>query len=79
MERVFRWWVSSEDGKYESLTEDPHPAMFLPILQSPSSETCLVVRSARSATTWRRSIRNTLQGLDTGLPVLIETWSQELN
>ena len=26
-----------EDGKYLSLTEDPQPAMFLPILQSPST------------------------------------------
>jgi hypothetical protein len=27
----------AEDGKYGSLTEDPAPAMFLPILQSPST------------------------------------------
>jgi hypothetical protein len=25
----------AEDGKYESLTEGPQPAMFLPILQCP--------------------------------------------
>jgi hypothetical protein len=34
-----------EDGKYTSLTEEPQPAMFFPILPSPSSQTYLVVRS----------------------------------
>ena len=39
-----------EDGKYFNLAEDPQPAMFLPILQSPSSVSWLVVRSGpRSA------------------------------
>jgi hypothetical protein len=28
-----------EDGKYRTLTEDPQPALFLPILQAPSSAT----------------------------------------
>src|SRR5271163_3200796 len=37
----------AEDGKYFSLTEKPQLAMFLPILQSPSGETWLVVRSGR--------------------------------
>ncbi len=42
----------TEDGKYDSLTEDPQPAMFLPILQWPSSQTWLVVRvSVESRTT----------------------------
>ena len=36
-----------EDGKYVTLAENPQPAMFLPILQSPSSSTWLVVRSNR--------------------------------
>ena len=34
-----------EDGKYETLTEDPRPAYFLPLLQSPTSAVWLVVRS----------------------------------
>ncbi|MGB6670652.1 MAG: ABC transporter permease, partial [Candidatus Acidiferrum sp.] len=34
-----------EDGKYGSLAEDPQPALFLPILQSPSSQMCLIIRS----------------------------------
>ena len=46
-----------EDGKYTSLTEDPQPAMFLPILQSPSSATWLVVRSNRDPQQLARSHR----------------------
>jgi predicted permease len=68
-----------EDGKYESLTEDPETALFLPILQAPMSETCLVVRSNRDPRQLAASIRTTLHDLDTGLPVLIETWNQQLN
>ena len=35
----------AEDGKYNSLTEDPVPVIFVPILQSPSTSTMLVVRA----------------------------------
>ncbi len=35
----------AEQGKYHSINEDAKPAMFLPFLQSPSSETWIVVRS----------------------------------
>jgi hypothetical protein len=36
-----------EDGEYARFTEDPQPAMFLSILQSPSSQTYLAARSDR--------------------------------
>jgi ABC-type antimicrobial peptide transport system permease subunit len=68
-----------EDGKYENLTEDPEPALFLPILQAPMSETCLVVRSKRDPRQLAAAIRTTLHDLDTGLPVLVETWTQQLD
>ena len=38
-----------EDGKYKTVAEDPQPAAFRPILQSPSSATWLVVRSNADA------------------------------
>ena len=41
----------AENGKYSSLTEDPHAAVFLPILQSPSGAAYLVVRSSRDTPT----------------------------
>lgn len=67
-----------EQGKYHSLTEDPQPAMFLPFLQSPSSETWMVVRSKRDSQQLGPAIRNTLRNLDAGLPVYIQTWVKEL-
>ena len=67
-----------EDGKYTQLTEDPQPAMFLPFLQSPSSQTCLVVRSERDPEQLASAIRSTLQDLDPGLPLHIQTWTDGL-
>jgi len=69
----------AEQGKYHSLTEDPQPAMFLPFLQSPSSETWMVVRSSRDLQQLGPAIRNTLRDLDSGLPVYIQTWTKELD
>jgi predicted permease len=68
-----------EDGKYNSLTEEPQPAMFLPILQSPSSGTSLVVRLSRGPGQQLAAIRSTLRELDTGLPLYIQPWGKELD
>jgi ABC-type lipoprotein release transport system permease subunit len=67
-----------EDGKYTQLTEDPQPAMFLPFLQSPSSQTGLVVRSERDPEQLASAVRSTLHGLDPGLPLHIQTWTDGL-
>jgi hypothetical protein len=67
------------NGKYSSLTEDPQPSMFVPILQSPSSQIYLVVRSSRDAGQVVAAIRNTVRGLDAGLPVHVEPWSESLD
>jgi predicted permease len=69
----------AEQGKYHSLTEDPQPAMFLPFLQSPSSETWMVVRSSRDSQQLAPAIRNTLRDLDSGLPVYIQAWTKEMD
>jgi ABC-type antimicrobial peptide transport system permease subunit len=69
----------AEDGKYASLTEDPQPAMFLPILQSPTSLTTLVVRSNRDPQQLTAAITRTVRSVDEGLPITIFTWNQELN
>jgi ABC-type antimicrobial peptide transport system permease subunit len=53
--------------------------MFLPFLQSPSSETWMVVRSSRDAQQLGPAIRNTLHSLDAGLPVYIQTWTREMD
>jgi predicted permease len=68
-----------EDGKYNSLIENPQPAMFLPILQSPSSSTWLVIRSSRDPQELAVAMRNKLRDLDGGLPFFIQTWNRGLD
>ena len=68
----------AEDGKYATLGEDPHPAMFLPILQWPSSSAWLVVRSGRDRQQLAEAIRRALHQLDAGLPVTVESRYDEM-
>jgi len=67
-----------EDGKYGSLAEDPQPALFLPVLQSPTGQMCLVVRCNGDSQQVASAVKSTLQGLDAGLPFTITSWNQEL-
>jgi predicted permease len=67
-----------ENGKYQSLTEDPEPGLFLPILQAPMSETWLLVRSDRDPQQLVSAMQGTLRDLDRGLPFFIETWDRQL-
>ena len=68
-----------EDGKYTNVAEDPHPAMFLPILQSPSNQTYLVVRSDRDPQQLAAAMTRNLRELDPGLPFYIQTWNKKLD
>jgi predicted permease len=68
-----------EDGKHKTLTEDPEPAMFLPILQSPSSATWLIVRSSRDPQELTAAVESTLRSLDAGLVFSIRTWNKQLD
>ncbi len=69
----------AEDGKYGNLAEDLRPAMFLPILQWPESETWLIVRSRRDPEQLGAAVRSKLGTLDAGLPVFVETWDKEMD
>ena len=69
----------AEDGKYASLTEDPRPAMFLPILQWPSSSGYLVVRSIGDPNQVGLAIRNRLRQFDAAVPVFIQTRFKSLD
>ena len=62
-----------EQGKYDGLTEDPAPAIFLPFLQSPTTSTWLVVHSQRDPTALAAAMRLRLRALDAGLPIYIQT------
>jgi len=67
-----------ENGKYVTLTEDQQPAMFFPILQSPSSQTYLVVRSSGDPLQLASAIGSKLRELDAGLPFGVQTWNKSL-
>ena len=68
-----------EDGKHSSLTEDLKPAMFVPVLQRPSSETSLVVRSNRDPQQLAAAMRSKIREIDSSLPVQITPWSEKLD
>jgi predicted permease len=68
----------AEDGKYGTLTEDPHATVFLPILQWPSNSNWMVVRPTGDPRQLGEVIRRTLRQLDPGLPVQIEKRYDEM-
>jgi ABC-type antimicrobial peptide transport system permease subunit len=67
-----------EDGKYQTLTENQKPAMFLPFLMLPVSQAYLVVRSSRDPQELSAAMRNKIRELDAGLPVDTQTWNNLL-
>src|SRR5258708_12749340 len=64
-----------ENGKYESLTERPWPAMFFPLEQSPDSDTSLIVRSPLPPSEIVPELRRALAQIDPTLPFVSPTWS----
>jgi predicted permease len=67
-----------EDGKYETLTEDPQPAMFYSFLRQPSSNTWIIVRWERGSEEIATGLLRSLHSLDPALPLEIKTWNSEL-
>ncbi len=57
----------TETGKYEYLGEDPKPAIFLPVAQTGTGWTTLVVRSSLPPQTLTPLLRKTVQELDPDL------------
>ena len=53
--------------------------MFLPLLQSPESETWLLVRSDRDSQQLAAAIKSKLHDLDAGLPSFIQTWNHAMD
>jgi predicted permease len=68
-----------EDGKYETLTEDPKPAMFFSFLQQSNSNTWMIVRSQRDTQEIAGALQRSLHRLDPSLPLDIKTWNSELD
>ena len=69
-----------EDGKYSLDLNDPlPPAMFLPILQSPSTEAFIVVRSSGNPQQLAAAIRTKLRDLDSGLLSFLQPWNKAMD
>ncbi len=68
-----------EDGKYQTLTEAPQPAMFYSFLQRPASETWIIVRSRRDPQETAAALQRSLRSLDPSLPLDIKTWNSEMD
>ncbi len=68
-----------EDGKYQTLTENPQPAMFYSFLQQPSSNTWIIVRSRHGAQEVAGALQRSLRRLDPALPLVIKSWNSELD
>jgi predicted permease len=70
----------AEDGKYSSLTEEPTPVLFLPILQEPNTSTVVVVRSSLPANAMIHLMEVALARIDRDLPVFaVSGWHDSLN
>ena len=59
----------AEDGKYQSLTERPQLAYFVPLLQRYSPSIVLIARSSRNEIELAAEMRGTLTNLDPNLPI----------
>jgi len=68
-----------EDGKYRTLTEDQMPAMFFSFLQQKTPRALLLVRTNRDPQDMTAALERTLHGIDSGLPLVIRTWTAEMN
>ena len=67
-----------EDGKYESLTEDPTAAMFYPLAQVNAGDTTVVVRSQLTASETAAALNQVLASVDPSLPFTLSNWPQAL-
>jgi len=67
-----------ENGKYDTLTEQPRAAMFFPVAQGPNSDTTVIVRSNLPAAQTADALNDVLRRIDPTLPFTIESWPQAL-
>ncbi len=69
----------TENGKYNSLTEEPTPAVFFPLAQQGDTNTILVVRTRDAGAGKVAEIRAAIQRLDPNLPVNVRPWREDLS
>jgi predicted permease len=67
-----------QDGKYSTLTEEPQPVMFFPMIQYTNTNTTLVVRSRLAPAEAAAALHRVLTGIEPNLPFTIEAWPNML-
>ncbi|HWC18509.1 MAG TPA: ABC transporter permease, partial [Terriglobales bacterium] len=68
-----------EDGKYETMAEDPRPAIFYPILQSPNTSTTFLVRSSVPSAQIIPAIHGAIMQIDRSIPIFaLNSWQDSL-
>jgi predicted permease len=69
-----------EDGKYQTLTEEPQPAMFFPLSQEVNdNDTVLVVRSSLPWSEMAAALDRTLTSINPNLPLTLRSWPDALD
>jgi predicted permease len=69
-----------EDGKYQTLTEEPQPAMFFPLSQEVNdNDTVLVIRSALPWSEMAAALDRTLTSINPNLPLTLRSWPDALD
>ncbi|MGB8481244.1 MAG: FtsX-like permease family protein [Acidobacteriaceae bacterium] len=68
-----------ENGKYALVSEDPTPALFVPIYQMQNEQMCLLVRSNRDSNQLAPAIHDVIRRLDPNLPISsLGSWQDAL-
>lgn len=67
------------DGKHFTLSEDPQPAAFFPIMQRGDTKTTIIVRTRRDPADMVAAIRKLVHDLDVAVPIRESgTWNSQL-
>jgi len=68
-----------ENGKYLSVSEEPTPALFVPIFQMRNEQMCMLVRSDRDPNQMASAIHDVIRRLDPNLPISsLGSWQDAL-
>jgi ABC-type antimicrobial peptide transport system permease subunit len=72
-----------EDGKYQQVSEDPQPAMFIPLARGVgdvmSTSTSVVVRSQLPESQIAPALERALAGVEPGAPIIVTTWADAID
>ena len=68
-----------ENGKYTAVSEEPTPALFVPIFQMGNEQMCMLVRSDRDSNQVASAVHDVIRRLDPNLPISsLGSWQDAL-